>query len=305
MIIRRPLDISSPDRAEMVNVLRASSSIRNLSELKVSLALVHAACTFSLEGIHRVTAGQIAERAIKDYGIEATASFTGQAFASLGIGTVTSHGKNRFVLEHESLETIRQGIASQIETMAERLEASLKTFDILPEKIKALESQWQQIVQLRNKEQELSVAINEARKTPSKLPYLEQEVRKIQAEAARSEKLQEDIKELSRQIKKLPLLEEKKKALENRIKEFEAKTGELNKREQQIIKEEQALSEKESSLSARINKLRQRKGWVDWAEVEEAIETAKKELDQILRQLGEKRSLLDKLLLRNKGMEKK
>ena len=62
-----------------------------------------------------------------------------------------------------------------------------------------------------------------------------------------------------------------------------------------------SISRQEQQLADVINQLKPRKGWVELADLQVAIYNSKVELDQISRQLGEKRSLLDKLLGRNRG----
>lgn len=51
----------------------------------------------------------------------------------------------------------------------------------------------------------------------------------------------------------------------------------------------------------RIEKIAGKIGWVDLATLTQKVEEAKKELEQVLKQLGEKRSLLDKLLHRKEA----
>ena len=87
-----------PDK-RLINAFRGSSASRGLSDLKVQLALVQAACTMALEGTARATASQVAVRANTTYGTEAAASFAGQVFATLNINTVITRGKSRLVLD--------------------------------------------------------------------------------------------------------------------------------------------------------------------------------------------------------------
>jgi len=278
--------------------------MRSLNDLKISLVLIQAASAFTLEGTNRATASQIAERAGNDYGIEVTASFTGQTFSSLGIKTTISHGKRRFALDHELLEEIRRGIAAKCEDTAGKLEATLETFNKLPKRIKELQIRWREMIDLRNKERELIQTINEARKTPSRLPYLQQEFQKIQVESTRIKELRKEINALTRQIKKLPSLEETKKALKSKIEEYNNEAQKLEEKKQSINRNEEALTEKEAGLDQRIDRLQNRMGWVELAELQESIENTKKELDLVLRQLGEKRTILDKLLMKNRVGDK-
>ncbi len=295
----------NPEMKNRVDMFSASSSMRGIKDLKLTLSLIQSACSLSLEGTRRATAGQVTERAIKDYGLDVISSFTGQVFTSLGISTVIIQGKKRLVLEPDQLEQVMKQIIEKIEQLSKKHESNMAAFQDISEKIKKLEDQWNEVAKQRARERELTNAITGARQTPSKLPYLEAEYRKIQVEAANIEEIQNEIESLNKKIKSLASLDEKRTALKTKIKDHEAKTAELTKQEQEVTKNEKALAEKEASLAARINKIQQRQNWVSFAEVEEAIENGEKELDQVLRQLGEKRSLLDKLLMRNKGVEPK
>ncbi|MFC1873879.1 hypothetical protein ACFLYX_01100 [Chloroflexota bacterium] len=285
------LDQATQDR---INTWIAVSSLRGLRDQKVSLALVQTACTLALEGTNRATAGQITERAIKEYGIEAIPSFTGQLFSSLGVKTVTSHGRNRLVLDHEQLEDIGKQLISQCEEKAAKLESTIETFNEVPERIKSLEAQWQQIVKSRQKERELINLINEERQKPSRLEELKVEWKRLQEKASLATELEKECREFQRKVRKIPSLEERKKALEEALEKYEKEVKSFTAREQDAAK-------REGSLATAIAKLQQRTGWLELAELEEQIKKTREELDQVLRQLGEKRSVLDVLLLRKRG----
>ena len=154
MLFNRQID------ERMLNMIRGNSASSGLQELKVQLALVQAACLMSIEETTRATASQITERAIREYGIEVSASFTGQVFAGMGIGTTMTHGKNRFILEHGRLEEMRKAMTARCEELAEKLESSIKYFRDIPQRIKALEKEWKDIVRMRMKERELVGFIN-------------------------------------------------------------------------------------------------------------------------------------------------
>lgn len=287
------------------DMFAASTSMRGITDLKITLTLIQAASSLALEGNHRATAGQVTERAIKEFRLDVISSFTGQVFTSLGISTVIIQGKKRLVLEPDQLEKVRKQIIEKIEQLSKKHESNMAAFKDISEKIKKLEGEWNELTKQRARERELTNAITGAKQTPSKLPSLEAEYRKIQVEASNIEEIQKEIDNLNKKIKSLASLDEKRTSLKAKIKDHETNAAELSKQEQEVAKNEKALAEKESNLSARINKIQQRKDWVSYAQVEKSIETGKKELDQIQRQLGEKRSLLDKLLMRNKGVETK
>ena len=145
---------------DILNILKGNITSRGLKELKIQLVLIQAACVLALEGITRATAGQIAARAIKDYGIEVLPSFTGLIFTNLNIKKLTSHGKSRFVLEYDQLKEIREQTETHCNEMIEKLETAIKTFHQLPERITALQNEWAEIVNNFKRERELITLIN-------------------------------------------------------------------------------------------------------------------------------------------------
>jgi len=149
---------------DILNIFKGNSISGGLKESKMQLVLVQAACVLALEGITRATAGQIATRAIKDYGIEVLPSLTGLIFTNLNIQKLTSHGKSRFVLEYEQLKEIREQTEAQCNEMIEKLETVVKTFHQLPERISKLQNEWAEIVRNHEKEQKLMRLINKEKR---------------------------------------------------------------------------------------------------------------------------------------------
>lgn len=284
-----------------INAIAGNQASNKLSEVNTGLALVQAASILALEGITRATAKQVTDKAIETYSVEVIPSFTGQLFSSLGITTVTSHGKSRFVLEYESLEKVRDAIVTRCEEAKVKLEAAIERFQELPRQIEELRQTWKDTLAMRSKERELIKLINEDRQNPSHLGQLEAEADRIRAEAAQVTEIQNECRRLSLRIKKLPSLQEKRKELKAKLAEYEEKENNLTSRMEKVIDKEKRITAKESELSQRIIKLQKRTGWVELATIEAAIESGKQELDTLSKQLGEKRSLLDKLLRRREG----
>ncbi|MFC1917201.1 hypothetical protein ACFLXH_00910 [Chloroflexota bacterium] len=292
MMQRRPVD------SALIEIFKGSSTSRGLEEMKAQLALIQAACAIAMEGTIRATASEIAARAMTEFGMESTPSFAGQVFANLQIATVTSHGKSRFVLEKGELEEIRKGMVARCEDQIARLKESLKVFHDYHQTIEDLQNQWQEILDLRKKERELIVAINEERSKPSQLPQLQAEAIKYREQAVVAQELEKECHCLSRKVKSLPRLEEKKKLLNAAIREHEEKEKQLTVKEQKTITKERWLAAKETELASSIEKLQKRRGWIDLATLEQTIKEVKQELKQLSKQLGEKRSLVDKLFHR-------
>jgi chromosome segregation ATPase len=302
MIQRRPDD-------HLIDAFVGDSNSRELSELETRLLLVQSACTLALEGITRATASQIAAKALQEYKLEAQPYFIGQTFSSFNIPSVTSHGKNRFVLDSGQLEKVRSELEARCKESMGKLMDSIDKFKDLPEKIESLQQEWKQTEALRAKERELIRAVREDRANPSRIDYWQAEYQKVQQKLEYIDKVKKQVKDLESKKKKLPSLKEKKEALQARIAEHEKKVGDLAEKEKGLVIREQNLAEKgkkmeqrEEVLADRITRLQKRTGWVELAELEQVIEASKKELDSLARQLGEKRTLLDKMLGRNKGV---
>jgi chromosome segregation ATPase len=289
-----------PDES-VLNLFIGNDASHGLSELKAKLALVQAACTLALEGITRATASEISMKAAREYQVEATPSFTGMIFSAMGIRTVTTHGKSKFVLESNQLEKIRSEITMKCEEIQAKLKEAVKKFQDLPKRIDSLQVEWTKLRTFRAREQELIRVINADRQNPPRMDFLEAEYKKIQLRDERISNLKQEINTLEQKEKKLASLDDKKKAIETRIADHEKKVQDLLKKEQDITLREQETEQRLSILMKRIEKIAGKIGWVDLATLTQKVEEARKELDQVLKQLGEKRSLLDKLLHRKEA----
>ncbi len=211
-----------PDE-NLINLFAGNNASNGLDDLKVQLALVQAACALAIEGITRATASEISMKAQQQYKVEVTPSFTGQIFSILGIRSVTTHGKSKFVLEESELENIRKELNSQIEKTLARLQQAIANFQRLPEKIASLQSEWRKIRSLRAREQELTRVIVADRQNPSKMDYLEAEYEKIRQRDERITFIKKEIASLEQKEKELTSLEEKKKEIQSRIANYEKK----------------------------------------------------------------------------------
>ncbi|MFC2008108.1 hypothetical protein ACFLT0_00240, partial [Chloroflexota bacterium] len=171
--------------------------------------------------------------------------------------------------------------------------SAIEYFKDLPEKIDALEKEWKDILKLRDKERELAAFINAERSQPNNLLQLQTEAKRFREQAKYADELKQECTELSKTIRKSPSLEERKKQLNARIMDY-------NARVRQAQAQEQDIAAREQQLAKWITRLQERTGWVELAELQQSVREARKELDQVSKQLGEKRSLLDRILGRNK-----
>jgi hypothetical protein len=154
-MLPRPID------DKFIKVIMGNQANRGLVNLKVQLILIQVAHTLALEGITRATASEITARALKSYQLEVTASFTGQTFGNMGVLSVTSHGKNRFVLDPVQLEQLKKELTQKCEQTMANLQKAIDEFESLHQRIETLQKEWEEILALRAKERELTKLINE------------------------------------------------------------------------------------------------------------------------------------------------
>lgn len=267
-----------------INMITGSIANRKLAESKATLLLVQVACLMALEGTNRATASQIAEKASQQHGLELPTYFIGKFFSDYGIRKVTIHGQRQLVLDHKRLEDLRQVISAQCEERMTKLESAIDNFKRLPERIASLEKSWQEILTMRQKEQDLAKQITEERQTQSHLPQLVEEARIIQERADKAQRLKEKCKALKREIKAMPLLENRRINLEGEMAKYRAA--------------EKEIAAKEIALNRRIASLQERYKWMTMADLEGQIASAKRELEELNRQINSKRSILDRILRR-------
>jgi hypothetical protein len=265
---------------------RASQAIFGLRNLKLVLGILQAAHVMALEGKTRATAGEIANRANQDFKVSTTPSDVGKFLREAGISVAITHGKARLVLDADDIAILKDRVIKACEQKTAQLEAVLKGFEGLSSRIKAAEDQWNLVVQLRNRERQLAQQLEQERKTPSKLPALEQEAARIRKEAERADLLRKECDEMAKKVQTLPMLEGKKVALNNAIKRYQD--------------EEEQIKAGEARLSAVLQDLKMRSAWVTFVDLDRNIQRQKSELSQLTAQINERRTLLQKILGTNK-----
>ena len=145
----------------MTNLTESLETGVSLIGMRKCLALVQTAYTMATEGITRATASEISSRESIDYGHSLTPANVGQAFAALGIKTVTSHGKTRFVLEVKELEKIREVNVAYCEELSQKLEAYLESYQELNERVETLVARLKEFYQLKQTEKRLEHLLGE------------------------------------------------------------------------------------------------------------------------------------------------
>jgi hypothetical protein len=266
--------------------LRAENALGGIRSFKETISLVTAALAMSLEGQTRATAGEIAERATRDFQSSATASGAGTAFARLGIKSTSSHGKTRLVLETDELQGIKAVITQKLEDAEAELETVINGFGDLSRNIQKLEQSWEDTVRLRARERELTKQIQLQRSAPSRLPELERGVARLHSETDRVAELEKTCKELSGKIKSFPQLENRQKSLESAIAAHSAR--------------EKVIAQDEARLGQALEDVKMRSAWVTYVVLDQNIQRQRAELAEITAQINDRRSLLQKVLGSNK-----
>lgn len=274
------------DRNEVFSkVLAGNNAYRGLADYKITLVLVQSTNLMALAGISRATASEIAEDVLRRYEIEITPSNVGQTLSLLGIKTTITHGKSRYILDASQLENIRSNIENHCHNLETKLEASIKSFQVLPNRIQSLEKQWQDILKLRRQETELIKTIEASGQVTARLYSMQSRARQIQEQIEQANSLEKECEELTQTLNKFPSLTDRKKKLEIDIAAYK--------------KTENDLIAQETYLQRAIEALKPRKGWVTLAALNKAIDRASQELVQINKELNRRKSFLDRILHRD------
>jgi DNA repair ATPase RecN len=276
----------SQDNGNYPGILAASAINAGLDSAKVQLAVIRAAYLISLEGISRATAAQICQSADSEFSTSVTPAFTGVTLIGAGIGKTTTHGKSRFVLDAAQLEDVANRIETYSQQLADKLAATISRFADLPAQIDSLQAEWQKILKLEARKQELLRLTAQYRQQLTNVPHLEDERKSLQQDAQRALELERDVKALAAKIKEMPSLEQKKATLDDAIRKYNA--------------DEAHLRTREDSLGAALRDFKTRNAWVDLQTLFYNVQLKQQELEQVSKLLGEKRTLLDRLLNSNR-----
>jgi hypothetical protein len=266
--------------------LTGSAIVAGLDSANVQLSIVRAAYLISLEGISRATAAEICQRTYDEFSLTLTPAFAGMTLIGMGISKTTTHGKSRFVLDAGQLKDIAQRTEAHCQGLIDKLAATISRFAELPAQIDGLQAEWQKILKLQAKKQELLRQTAEYRQQLANVPHLEDELKSLQQDAQRALELEKEVKALAAKIKAMPSFEQKKAVLDEAIRKHNA--------------EESQLQAQEAKLSLSLRDYRERNAWIDFQTLAYNVQIKKQELDQVSKLLGEKRTLLDRLLNRNR-----
>jgi DNA repair exonuclease SbcCD ATPase subunit len=262
-----------------VKTYQTVNGLRNLKEI---LGLVEAALVMSLEGTSRATVSEVLKKATDEFGVTSTAAISGQIFSQLQINTATTHGKPRLVLDPTQLKSIKDLLSRRITEVYKELAEVLSEYKDTSNRINRLEEQLKESIRQYKRERELTQQLQQVNSQPSRLPYLEQELAKKKKEAEQVIQLEQKCKELSEKIKTLPSLQDKEKKLATDISNYQAW--------------EREIVQSEARLGTALEQLKVRSAWATVLDLHNTIQKQKVELDDLSRQLGEKKSLIQRIL---------
>jgi DNA repair exonuclease SbcCD ATPase subunit len=262
-----------------VKAYQAAHGLRNLKEI---LGLVDAALVMSLEGTSRATVSEVLKRATDEFDVTSTAAVSGQIFSQLKISTTTTHGKPRLVLDTTQLKSIKDQLSRRTTEVSKELADVLSEYKDTSNRINKLEEQLKDSIRLYKRERELTQQLQQVNSQPSRVPYLEQELARRNKEAEQVTQLEGRCKELSEKIKTLPSLQDREKKLASDISNYQAW--------------EREIVQNEARLGTALEQLKMRSAWVTYVDLQYNIQNLKTELEQLSIQLGEKKSLLQRIL---------
>ena len=280
----------------------AEPIMETMTDISTRLALVQAAMGISMDGRTRATVTEVVNRAREDV----LPSVAGQALSALGVRRVSVHGERRLVLEFDQLKLLHDELVQRFEKIKPRVEEAAERFDQLIEQVKRLEERVNRIYSMARREKEVRAFIVKFERSGGALSALENRYREIQARVQRRDQMKAAIEKTTQRVNDLPDLDKRGQALESRLAEHDASTKRVVAGEQELAQKQRALDQRKEELDRREKELlgnwrryEVREGVIEIGEVEKELKEKRKELDSVLRQLGEKHGLLKRMLGRD------
>ena len=252
--------------------------------LNLTLSLVQAACALALEGTSRASVTAVVRRAQEDTGVQVMPSMAGQIFSSVGVRTVTSHGRNRLVLDAEELRPLWDRMAARWEEVSPQVEQYLSQFGELAERVEKLEARRQAVLNMIARDKSNREFLKKREIWVIEAQSWERSAQKLRETVARCARLKEECEELRKQVKTLPKLEKRQEGLEAKLAEYR--------------EEDEALQHREKELGEALENVRRRLHHLRTWELDRAVEKAEAELEALNEQLRDKRGRLARLLTR-------
>ena len=287
---KQPAQVARADEASVQEL----PSVAGFNEVRDALAIVRAAVAFLAEGHNRVTATQLCEAA-RDFGTFLEPWQVGQITARNGIGTKASHGKARLALDMDQLTLLRDELAGKVDAQAPLFDEELARFNLLGERVAAMRERVLAVTHLQDEARRMKEFIDQTRNIERVVAAYREQAASLKQQAETADKFGPYIAQLEAKAKSLPQLKERRAKLEKRLAEAEAHGKELDQHERVVTRTEAENVQRAAALDRKADDVQRRTQTLTLAEIEQQTADAKRELDTVLKQLGEKKGLLSKM----------
>jgi len=275
---------------------KAVEVLESLGRLKEATLIVEACSMLANEGVKRATATEIASRCNLENGTDMSPPVVGRVLSAVGLRVTVSSGVKRNVLDPARLGTMQDSLRERLDSDAPVCQELVNDLSELVTRVAQLEDELAESINLIGRQAELRKYLDENRKKTFNFAYLTQEYHSLGMQLKNQESLKTQIKDLREKVEDSSRLEEEKAALEKTISERATTTSRMEVERLRGEQELAALKSRASKSGARLS---------DIEKLAEAITLTelKLELDDINRQLGEKRTILDRALRRNRPLD--
>lgn len=280
--LRREHEAPSPRRVTDL------PTVGDLVEVRRCFAMLQAALSLAAEGVTRASATEVGRRAFEQ-GTTLQPSEIGQIASACGIASKTSHGRSRLALNVDELSHLRDAVAGHVTSLEPRFEAEIERFEDLDGRLSAMRKRVEEATAMQDELQRLQNFVDSNRNTELFLKRHHEQAEQLERQAAESKRLQAHIRDLEMAIQAIPELTKREAELAQQLSAAETLTEQLSVREATATQEEQHLGQ-------RLGTLQRREALASLASLQETIQEAKRELDQVQHQLGEKKGLLSRML---------
>ena len=275
---------------------KALEALESLGRLKEATLIVEACSMLANEGVKRATATEIASRCNLENGTDMSPPVVGRILSAVGLKVTVSSGVKRSVLDPTRLETMQDSLQRRLESDTPVCRELVSSLSELVTRVDQLESELAQTLNLMERQAELRKYVDENRKKIFNFAYLTQEYNSLEIQLKKQESLKKQIQYLRGQLQDSGKLEEEKTALEKTISERARTVSRMETERRRAERELAALKSRASESGARLSHIERLAEAMTLTELRMEIDDAK-------RQLGEKRTILDHALGRNRPLD--
>lgn len=304
--IRRPRFIppGSPEEKRLLKERAAQAQrkvsdlalVQDLAGLERDFLVIHTAHTLAVGGTTRAAASEIATAIDNAEGVTIDPSVVGQVCSQFGVPTKVSHGRSRLALDATQLASLCQQIVARIDVLEPELEAGLAEFDAIASRVDEMLERVRIVSDQVERAKRYREYLTKTQGMDQRVAQLEQQV-ETRKERARSVKpLEAAIAQLDERIKAVPNLTKRKQQLEARLEQAIQQSKALDGKESEVAAKERRNAQRAAPLGRKANEIERFAKATDLAELDQALADGRKELDQLQKQLGEKRGLLSRML---------